>query len=1096
MSNKNASLKSGIRDNLLRETVHDFLQQEIKNGSNLSIVSAYFTIYAYEKMQHSLNKIEELRFLFGDPDFVKRMDPNNTDTKAFDITDTGLQLNQQLRQKPIAKACAEWIEEKVEIRTTRESNLIHGKMYHIANNGVDKAILGSSNFTVRGLGLSSNNSNIELNLEVNDNRDITDLKAWFDELWNNDELVEDVKKKVLAKLKQIGQDHPPELVYYKTLYELFREEIETRKTNEQTLEDIHLYDMKIWKKLYEFQKEGAKSIIARLLRHNGCILADSVGLGKTYTALAVIKFFELRNERVLVLCPKKLRENWALYPAYNSQASNEFLDDKFGYTLLSHTDLSRYSGDSGGVNLANFNWQNFDLIVIDESHNFRNDTKQREDKDGNFRHSRYSRLLEEVIKEGTKTKVLMLSATPVNTSLTDLRNQIYLMTGKREDVFRNSLGVSNIRNLIRQGQKAFKAWEENASTDGTRDKTELFDSLGTEFFQLLGGVSIARSRRHIIKYYAEEIEKIGEFPTQLDPVNCHPPTDLSGELSYKALADQIGDFELSIYRPSSYVVDETAKQRLADEKKQLRFNQEDREKFLIGMMQTNFLKRLESSAHSLSKTLARTINKHDEILDKIERFQKNSNIADAGADVLPEDDEDDEEFLINRARNPYHLRELNCPRWKQDISQDKETLTAVLEKVKSITPERDGKLKEIKKHIRDKALNPAKDKDGNPNRKLLIFTTFKDTAEYLYDNLSELTSELDLNTALVSGDSTRTTCGENKFNAILTNFAPRARGRSDEVSDTIDLIIATDCISEGQNLQDCDTVLNYDIHWNPVRIIQRFGRIDRIGSNNVAVKMINYWPTEDMEVYLRLRNRVESRMALADATASGDDDPLNEWAYEHAQMELNFRDKQLERLREEVLDLDDLSDNVVMSDFTLDYFFAQLLKYLERNRAKLEATPDGVYAVTHNENTPTENGVIFFLQQTNASTDKQQKTASPIHPYYAVYIRNSGDIRYGCINAKQVLDLFETSTVGKEDAIDDLCLWFDQETEYGDNMAHYNKLLDAVISHITRSHTKTQSQILKSGSPRDARLTPASKAPKDTGDFKLVTWLIITTQQS
>ena len=1090
MSNKNASLKSGIRDNLLRDTVHDFLQQEIKNGSALSIVSAYFTIYAYEKMQHALDKIEELRFLFGDPDFVKRMDPNNTDKKAFDITDTGLELNEQLRQKPIAKACAEWIKEKVDIRTTRQSHLIHGKMYHIANNGVDKAILGSSNFTVRGLGLSSNNSNIELNLEVDSDRDRIDLKAWFDELWNNDELVEDVKEIVLAKLKQIGQDHPPELIYYKTLYELFREEIEIRKTNEQTLEDLHLYDTKIWDKLYDFQKEGAKSVIARLLRHNGCILADSVGLGKTYTALAVIKFFEMRNERVLVLCPKKLRENWALYQAVHNQASNEFLDDKFGYTLLSHTDLSRYSGDADGVNLADFNWQNFDLIVIDESHNFRNDSKPREDKDGNFRHTRYSRLLEEVIKEGTKTKVLMLSATPVNTSLTDLRNQIYLMTEKREDVFRNSLGVSNIRSLIQQAQKAFKAWEEKPLKDGTRDKTELFNTLGTDFFQLLGGVSIARSRRHIIKYYAEEIEKIGEFPTQLAPVNCHPPTDLSGELSYKALADQIGDFALSIYRPSSYVIDETTKQRLADEKKRLRFNQEDRERFLIGMMQTNFLKRLESSADSLSKTLERTINKHDAMLEKIERFEKKGNIADT-ADVLPDDDEDDEEFLINRARNPYHLKELDRTRWKQDIIRDKQTLTDALKKVKSITPERDGKLKEIKKHIRNKGLNPAKDKDGTPNRKLLIFTTFKDTAEYLYDNLSELTSELDLNMALVSGDMTRTTSGENKFNDILTNFAPRARGRADDTNDTIDLLIATDCISEGQNLQDCDTVLNYDIHWNPVRIIQRFGRIDRIGSNNVAVKMINYWPTDDMEVYLRLRNRVESRMALADATASGDDDPLNASTYEQAQMELNFRDQQLERLREEVIDLDDFSDSVVMSDFTLDYFFAQLLKYLEKNRAKLQATPDGAYAVTTNENNPTENGVIFFLQQINASADKQQKTASPIHPYYAVYIRNSGDIRYGCINAKQVLDLFEASTVGKENAINDLCLWFDKETEYGDNMTHYNDLLDTVIAHITRSHTKTQSQILKSGSPRDVKLTPTSKAPKDTGNFKLVTWLVI-----
>ncbi len=1088
MSDNDRSLKSGIRDNLLRGTVHDFLEREIQSGSVLSIVSAYFTIYAYEKMQHPLNEINELRFLFGDPDFVKRMDPNNKDRKAFEITDEGLALNQQLRQKPIARTCAKWIKnKKVEIRSTRGSKLIHGKMYHINNNGVDRAILGSSNFTVHGLGLSANSSNIELNLEVDSNRDRTDLKAWFDQLWNNDELVEDVKDIVLAKLRQIGQDHPPELIYYKTLYELFREEIETRQTNEQTLEDAHLYDMKIWEKLYAFQKDGAKSVIARLLRHNGCILADSVGLGKTYTALAVIKFFELRNERVLVLCPKKLRENWALYPAYNAQETNEFLDDKFNFTVLSHTDLSRHTGESGSVHLENFNWSSFDLIVIDESHNFRNDSKQREDSEGNLRHTRYSRLLEEVIKEGTKTKVLMLSATPVNTSLTDLRNQIYLMTEKREDVFRNTLGISNIRNLIRQTQKAFKTWEEKA----TRNKTELFNTLGADFFQLLGGVSIARSRKLIKKYYADDLEKIGNFLEPRPPINRHPHTDLTGELSYKALADQIGDFELSIYRPSSYVVSNTAKQRLADEKERLRFNQEDREKFLIGMMQTNFLKRLESSAHSLSETLERTINKHDDMLAKIERFEQNEHIPDAQANILPDDDEDDEEFLINRARNPYHLKELDCTRWKQDILKDKQTLTAAWDKVRSITPERDGKLKQIKADIRKKLRNPKKDKKGNLNRKLLIFTTFKDTAEYLFENLSELASELKLEMAMVSGDKTQTTCGQNNFNAILTNFAPWGRLRKDHTDDNIDLLIATDCVSEGQNLQDCDTVINYDIHWNPVRIIQRFGRIDRIGTRNTEIKMINYWPTEDMEVYLSLRNRVESRMALADATASGDDDPLNELTYEQAQMELNFRDDQLKRLREEAFDIDDLSDGVVMSDFTLDYFFAQLLKYLERNKTKLEATPEGAYAVTNNESNPTEKGVIFFLCLENASENKQEKTASPIHPYYTVYIRSSGDIRYGCLNAKQVLDLFEATAVGEENVIDHLCLQFDQKTEFGENMEHYNNLLDAVISHITRSHTKTQTASIRSGSPRDTKLTPASKSPKDSRNFKLVTWLVI-----
>ena len=412
---------------------------------------------------------------------------------------------------------------------------------------------------------------------------------------------------------------------------------------------------------------------------------------------------------------------------------------------------------------------------------------------------------------------------------------------------------------------------------------------------------------------------------------AHPRTDLSGALSYKALADLIGDFALSIYRPSSYVVSEKAKQRLADEKKRLRFNQADREKFLIGMMQTNFLKRLESSAHSLSETLGRTVGKIDRMLEKIDKFQQNRNISDAHADVLPDDDEDDEEFLINRAKSPYHLSELNCTRWKKDLLKDKETLTAAWDKVKSITPKEDGKLKEIKQHIREKV--------KNPNRKLLVFTTFKDTADYLFTNLSELAKELGLEMAMVSGDLTRTTCGQNNFNAILTNFAPWGRIRADAARDNIDLLIATDCVSEGQNLQDCDTVLNYDIHWNPVRIIQRFGRIDRIGSKNKTVKMINYWPTEDMEVYLRLQTRVASRMALADAAASGDDDPLNEFTYEQAEMELNFRDAQLEQLRKEVLDLDDLSDGVVLSDFTLDYFFTQLLKYLEKNRAELDATP-------------------------------------------------------------------------------------------------------------------------------------------------------------
>ena len=1097
MSNRNTR----IRDNHDRGTVGDFLKSNIENGSSLSVVSAYFTIHAFEALKAYLWEIDGLRFLFGEPDFIKNLDARDTDPKAFKIEDEGLQLDKPLQQRPIAKACADWIEKKVEIKSTRQSNLLHGKMYHIANNGAEKAIMGSSNFTVQGLGLSQSNNNIELNLDVEDDQDRGDLKAWFDDVWNDDKRVENVKEKVIARLKKLGDDQAPEFIYYKTLYELFRDDLEARMNNEQKLEDTHLYDTEIWNTLYDFQKDGVKSVIARLLRHNGCILADSVGLGKTYTALAVIKFFELRNERVLVLCPKKLRENWALYPDHYSQRSNPFKKDKFGYSLLSHTDLSRYKGDADGTNLEGFNWSNFDLVVIDESHNFRNDTKPVRDDAGNvIRHSRYTRLLEEVIKEGSKTKVLMLSATPVNTSLIDLRNQIYLMTGKREEVFQKSLGISNIRALLGQAQREFKAWEDDK--DSGRDKSKLLAKLGADFFQLLGGVSIARSRRHIENFYADEIDRIGEFPKQLKPENHHPPTDLDGALSYKYLADQIEKFSLSVYTPSSYVIGEEAKQRLAKEKQAFRFNQLDREKFLIGMMQTNFLKRLESSAHSLTKTLERTIGKIDDLLEKIDRYEQNQQMPQADTevllndDILPEDDEDDEEFLVNRARYPYHLRELDCAHWKEDLIKDKGTLRVALESVKAITPERDGKLQAIKAHIRDKVENPPTDKDGETNRKFLIFTTFKDTAEYLYENLSDLAAELNLNMAMVSGDVTRTKSRPNNFNAILTNFAPRARGRAEEDSDEIDLLIATDCISEGQNLQDCDTVLNYDIHWNPVRIIQRFGRIDRIGSRNLSVRMINYWPTEDMEVYLRLQSRVEARMALADAAATGSEDPLNESAYEQVQMELNFRDQQLKQLREEVLDFDDLSDGVVLSDFTLDYFFTQLLRYLEDNKRKLEATPNGVYAVTHDEDRPMERGVIFFLRQRNASKDIQRKTASPIHPFYAVYIRNSGDIRYGCANTRQVLDLFESATAGKTQPLQDLCIQFDTETQNGENMGLYNGLLKAVINHISRAHTTTQIRGMGIDGTRGFKLTPKSKAPRDASDFELVTWLVITTPQS
>ena len=1076
-----------ILDNRARKVV-DYLRQHLSAAEVFRLVSAYFTIYGYEALQSGLRGVEDVRFLFGDPASVGELDPGEKVQKAFRLTEDGLAPQYTLRQKYLARQCEAWVRSKgVKIRSIGQSNFLHGKMYLTESAHGGTAVVGSSNFTRGGLG-SGTSANVEINLATQNAATCTELQQWFDDLWVDKTLTKDVKKDVLDALARIGRDYAPELIYYKTLYELFQEDIEARKAGESHMKDTHVYDTAIWNALYDFQKDGAKSAIARLLQHNGCILADSVGLGKTYTALAVIKFFELRNERVLVLCPKKLRENWALYPAYNAQTGNPFLEDRFGYTLLSHTDLSRSSGQAGDIDLANFNWRNFDMVVIDESHNFRNESKARSDEDGKIRHSRYSRLLEEVIQAGTQTKVLMLSATPVNTSLIDLRNQIYLMTERREDVFRENLGIGHIGTLLGQAQREFKAWETKAEKTGGKDKSKLLEQLGADFFKLLGGVSIARSRRQIKQFYAEEMNRIGQFPTRQQPNNRYPLTDLEDELSYKNLSEQIERFALSIYRPSSYVTSAEAKKRLADEKKQLRFNQADRERFLIGMIRVNFLKRLESSAHSLTETLKRTIGKIEDLLKKIDRYGQNL-LLDERADSLPDDDEDDEEFQINRARTPYHLRELDLPRWKEDLLKDKKTLEAVYERVSIITPERDGKLQEIKAHIRDRVQHPTTDKDGRINRKLLVFTTFKDTAEYLDENLADLASELGLNMAMVSGDVTRTASGPNNFNAILTNFAPRAHGQANSTNE-IDLLIATDCISEGQNLQDCDTVLNYDIHWNPVRIIQRFGRIDRIGSRNESVRMINYWPTKDMEVYLRLQSRVQARMALADATASGDDDPLNDDPAEQIQIELNFRDEQLKKMHEEVLDLDELSDGVVMSDFTLDYFFAQLLRYLEQNKAELEAMPYGAYAVTNGEGDAAQPGVIFFLRQRNASTDQREKRASPIHPYYAVYIRDNGHIRYGCAHARQVLELFESVALGKTEPLQKLCDQFDREIQNGEDMARYDKLLKAVMAHIGGADRAAQIQQLSIHGQRDFRLPTKSTKPSNA-DFELITWLII-----
>ena len=1098
MSDKKPFSNSSIRDNYLGESVGDFLKNKIKDDSSLSFVSAYFTIYAYHALKESLTDIEELRFLYGEPRFVKNVNAGETDKKAFKIEDEGLKFEDRLKQNWIAKECADWIREKVQIRSIKQSNLMHGKMYHISNNGVDDAIIGSSNFTARGLGLSSTRNNIELNLEVDSNRDRSDVKLWFDEIWNDQKLVKDVKEDVLLYIEQLYQNNAPEFIYYKTLFHIFEQYLGEHEKSGLLAEEIQLVDTEIWKALFEFQRDGVKGAINKIRQHNGCIIADSVGLGKTFEALAVIKYFELLNDRVLVLCPKKLRENWTIYRAENNSELNPFLKDRFAYTVLSHTDLSRDSGMSGDINLETINWGNYDLVVIDESHNFRNNTPGKKDEDGNLiRKSRYQRLMEDIIQSGIKTKVLLLSATPVNNNLKDLRNQIYFFTEGQDDAFYESFGIASLKNTLSAAQRTFTEW---AKGEGNRQTRDLLERLSSAFFKLLDELTIARSRKHIQEYYPESYIELGGFPHRSKPIPIYTDIDLHGKfMSYDELNDEISNYQLSLFNPSKYILPEYLSQYDMGEVRN--FTQKDREHYLIGMMKVNFLKRLESSVHSFAITMERTIDKIEKLEKRIKRFQAfrdenpDMDLEEVEIDAL-EDEELQEAMQVGK-KLVFKMAHLNVEAWLKDLKRDREQLELPHLYAKDVSIDRDAKLAKLKELIAEKVKKPTEDKEGRPNRKVLVFTAFADTATYLYNALEDWAeNEIGINIALVTGGTggNKTTLDSSDFVHILTNFSPHSKNRSLIKSmpqeDEIDLLIGTDCISEGQNLQDCDYLINYDIHWNPVRIIQRFGRIDRIGSINHSVQLVNFWPTPDLNRYIRLKNRVEARMALVDIAATQGDNLLEpEEIQDLIESDLKYRDQQLLKLKDEILDLEELNENVSLNEFTLDDFRIDLMHYIESNRKILQDAPFGLYAVTppHPEYQMIKKGVVFCLRQNGDSTGNEK--INPLQPYFLVYVRDDGEVRFTFAQPKQILEMFRLLCAGVKNPYEELCNMFDMKTDNGKNMDHYNDLLMKSISSLSRTYQKKAITELLSG--RSGTLVEQQKQVSNTTDFELITWLVI-----
>ncbi|MEO5360362.1 MAG: phospholipase D-like domain-containing protein [Nitrospirota bacterium] len=1108
---------SAIRDNSSHGAVGDFLKQAISANSEVAIVSAYFTIYAYSQLKNNLDSIHKLRFLFGEPTFIKSLDPEKVSTRDFKIEDDKLAiaLESRLSQKKIARECSEWIEVKTEIRSMVKPNFLHGKLYHVRQeNGVEKAIAGSSNFTVNGLGLGRS-KNIELNLIIDSDRDRQELREWFDAIWNDRTgLVEDVKNAVLQYLAQLYRENEPEFIYFKTLYHLFENYLEEQERGGLLDKGTGFYDSEIWNMLYDFQKDGVKGAINKILRHNGCIIADSVGLGKTFEALAVIKYFELLNARVLVVCPKKLTGNWTIYQASQNHILNPLKRDRFNYTVVYHTDMGRESGISGAnsIDLKNFNWGAYDLVVIDESHNFRGNPMERERDDGRLKMNRAKWLMEKVVKSGVKTKILLLSATPVNNTLRDLRNQIAFITEGKDDALFEACKIKDIGLTLKNAQTHFTNWAD-PKKNPNRNMKQLLERLDSSFFKLLDELTIARSRKHIKNFY--RIESVGKFPERNKPSSVYPAIDSDKRFpAYDTVNQLILNYKLSVFNPSAYVMADKQKKYEAIAKTQvLAFKQADRENFLIGMMRVNFLKRLESSIESFEISLDRTIQKIEKLETKITNFleskkgTQNESLEglEPDEDELEEDGDDLQQWQVGKKMR-FDLADLNLERWLTDLQNDKKALMDLLDNARSVTPERDAKLKALKMLISEKTKRPF----NGDNKKVIVFTAFADTAKYIYENIKVwCESEFELHCALVSGSYTQTTYGKNDYDSILMNFSPISKNRAHMTfisqSAEIDILIATDCISEGQNLQDCDYIVNYDIHWNPIRIIQRFGRIDRLGSKNEKIQLVNFWPTEDLDNYINLKERVEARMALVDMTATGEDNVLNtEQIEELITDDLKYRNLQLKKLKEEVLDLEDMDESLSLTDFTLDDFRIELSKFLDNNRGRLKDTPLGLYAIVPSPSgqhrglqeggvfSDTEKdiinpGTIFCLRQKGEGG--ANAAVNPLTPYFLVYIRDDGTVRFNYTDARQILKIFRLLCEGINNPYEELCELFNEETHNGEKMDVYTGLLKKAVNEIVRVFKKKDHQKLTFD--RGAVLIPSQNQINEVGDFELITWLIV-----
>lgn len=1073
-----------IFDNI-NDIVRDDMISTINKGSKISIAAACFSIYAYKELKEQLEQIDECRFIFTAPTFIKEKTekqkrefyiPRLNRENSLYGTEFELKLRNEMNQKAIAKECAEWIKRKATFKSNVTGENMTG-FVNVTNSNSATTYMPINGFTTVDIGCERGNNTYNM---VNrfESPFADSYINLFESLWNDKNKLQDVTDIVIDNMTSVYNENSPESIYFLILYHVFSEFLNDISTDELPNEATGFKQSKIWNMLYDFQRDAVLAIINKLERYNGCILADSVGLGKTFTALAVVKYYENRNKSVLVLCPKKLAENWNTYK--DNYVNNPIAVDRLNYDVLFHTDLSRLGGFSNGLDLNRLNWGNYDLVVIDESHNFRNGVGTH----ANTVENRYVKLMDKIIRAGVKTKVLMLSATPVNNRFIDLKNQLAIAYEGDTSLIDNKLDTNkSIDEIFRQAQRAFNAWSELDVEDQTTDA--LLKTLDFDFFELLDSVTIARSRKHIEKYY--DTADIGKFPSRMKPISLRPVlTNLESATNYNQIYEELSKLSLCIYTPSNYIFPSKIQKYInLTHNKGNELTQTGREQGIRKLMSVNLLKRLESSVNSFQLTLQRIYSLINDTVDKINRFEQYGTSSidmyesiDTDWDI---DDSNTEYFTVGN-KVQIDLADIDYKTWRAELTSDIEVLNNLISKLNVITPEYDGKLQSLLKVISDKIENPI----NINNKKVLIFSAFSDTAEYLYEHVSTYIKEkYGLNTAVITGSIDGKTTIKNfkaTLNNVLTCFSPISKDKSvllPDSNDEIDILIATDCISEGQNLQDCDCVINYDIHWNPVRIIQRFGRVDRIGSKNESIQLINFWPNMDLDEYINLKGRVETRMKISIMSSTGDDDLIN--AEEKGDLE--YRKQQLKRLQEEVVDIEDMSTGISIMDLGLNEFRLDLLEYI-KTHGDMDTKPKGLHSVVQSsEELP--QGVIFVLKNVNNSVNIDNQNR--IHPFYMVYIGMEGDIICDYLNPKQLLDDIRLLCRGKREPIVELCQKFNEETNDGKDMQELSNLLRETIHSIIDTKEESDIDSLFTAGGTSALISVVS----GLDDFELISFLVI-----